>query len=569
MALFPQATSDHFLVEAIPHSRLPRLDLGIDWGSPWSEFWTSMRDAFTGPRPDSSEAVSGGADLRVEWVRRYRPGASLVAAALCHVATVWLLILPIWGFLPKAGRPIAALDDVQVQWYVPQDLQSVLLPAHQPKENPATPIAAPKPADRGADAFHPHQTILSRPVRMTHPRQTLIQPGAPADAPKILPQLPNIVEWGATAPKLQVQLAPSAVAPRARRAERRDITAPAVASSEQNPDALHLVPSSEPSALQIPTASASVANARKSVQPEAAAPEIANSASSASLNLAQSPDRALQMPAAPASTAVARNRTRQDAAAPQIGSPSDGNATDLHKLVAISAAPAPPAPEVRVPKGNLAANVSISPDGTHHGSPAGSGKPGVTASDSSSLPAAVSVSRTAAPAPAVTLNLKPMIPANTAPAPRSGPVNVAALAPGAPPEKLLTGRVYTLHVSTPNMVSSRGSWILNFAQLGEDPLPMNREQGELAGPSPTHIVDPEYPPEAVEQHIDGEVILYAIIRKDGSVDSIQVVQSLDPRLDRCAIDALAQWRFHPGARAGAPVDLEAVVHVPFQYKKPF
>jgi TonB family protein len=62
--------------------------------------------------------------------------------------------------------------------------------------------------------------------------------------------------------------------------------------------------------------------------------------------------------------------------------------------------------------------------------------------------------------------------------------------------------------------------------------------------------------------------LYGIIRKDGSIDSIQLVRSLDPQLDQNAIDALAQWKFRPGTRAGAPVDIEAVIYVPFTYQEP-
>jgi len=63
-------------------------------------------------------------------------------------------------------------------------------------------------------------------------------------------------------------------------------------------------------------------------------------------------------------------------------------------------------------------------------------------------------------------------------------------------------------------------------------------------------------------------VLYAIIRKDGSVDSVQIVRSLEPQLDRNAINALVKWKFHPAARAGVPVDLEAVIHVPFVYVDP-
>ena len=66
--------------------------------------------------------------------------------------------------------------------------------------------------------------------------------------------------------------------------------------------------------------------------------------------------------------------------------------------------------------------------------------------------------------------------------------------------------------------------------------------------------------------IDGEVILYAIIRKDGRVDSIQLVRGLDPLLDQNAMDALARWEFRPASREGQPVDLEAVIHIPFQFR---
>jgi protein TonB len=150
-----------------------------------------------------------------------------------------------------------------------------------------------------------------------------------------------------------------------------------------------------------------------------------------------------------------------------------------------------------------------------------------------------------------------------------GPANVAALDPSLPPEKILSGKeVYTLHVNLPNLTSASGSWILNFAQLDADPRPPFRPKGQLAGPVAFEKADPKYPPELIKAHVQGEVVLYAIIRKDGTVDSIQVVRGLDPELDRNAIEALAQWRFRPGTRGGAPVDLEAVVHVPFLYRNP-
>jgi TonB family protein len=127
-----------------------------------------------------------------------------------------------------------------------------------------------------------------------------------------------------------------------------------------------------------------------------------------------------------------------------------------------------------------------------------------------------------------------------------------------------------LYVNMPNMTSAAGSWVLNFAELDEmDPSAYQKlTKSELTGPVPLRKVDPKYPPELRTTHVEGEVILYAIIRKDGSVDSIQLVHSVDPLLDANAMEALAQWKFQPGEKRGEAIDLEAVVHIPFRSRAP-
>ncbi len=58
------------LIELEPHSRLPRLDLGIDWESPRAEFISSLRGVVSGPRaPKEAEltkdrGLSRGLDSR-------------------------------------------------------------------------------------------------------------------------------------------------------------------------------------------------------------------------------------------------------------------------------------------------------------------------------------------------------------------------------------------------------------------------------------------------------------------------------------------------------------------------
>jgi TonB family protein len=163
------------------------------------------------------------------------------------------------------------------------------------------------------------------------------------------------------------------------------------------------------------------------------------------------------------------------------------------------------------------------------------------------------------------LNLKPTAP-DLAPSARKGSSLARAIDPNVPPGKILTGKeVYTLNVNLPNLTSVAGSWILNFAQLDEGDGPPVRPKGQLSGPVPLEKVDPKYPPQMIKEHVEGQVILYAIIGKDGVVRNIQLVHSVEPELDKDAMEALAHWKFRPATREGEPVELEAVVYIPFRY----
>jgi protein TonB len=161
----------------------------------------------------------------------------------------------------------------------------------------------------------------------------------------------------------------------------------------------------------------------------------------------------------------------------------------------------------------------------------------------------------------------PTDPGRTPPAP-----GFERIKPGAPPEGIFgPKRIYTLHVNMPNLASVTGSWILSFVEMQDlDEAHTGRGQvhSDLSGPVPLHKVDPKYPPALIQARVEGEVVLYAIIRKDGSVDSIQLVRGIEPQLDTNAMEALARWKFRPAERKGAPVELEAIVHIPFRSVAP-
>ncbi len=121
---------------------------------------------------------------------------------------------------------------------------------------------------------------------------------------------------------------------------------------------------------------------------------------------------------------------------------------------------------------------------------------------------------------------------------------------------------YSLVLNTPNLSSRAGSWVIHFAELKE-----TDNKTKPTAPVALNEVDPAYTPDAMRDRVEGTVTLYAVIRPDGSVTDIKVLNSLDDRLDSSAMRALSRWHFRPGTKNGEAIALEAVVQIPFRMKK--
>jgi TonB family protein len=76
-------------------------------------------------------------------------------------------------------------------------------------------------------------------------------------------------------------------------------------------------------------------------------------------------------------------------------------------------------------------------------------------------------------------------------------------------------------------------------------------------------VEPQYPEKARQQHIQGPVVLNALVGKEGSVRELKVVSG-NPELVKAAADAVRQWRFRPHHVKGRPVEFETRITVNFQ-----
>ncbi|MFN8007189.1 MAG: energy transducer TonB [Terriglobia bacterium] len=93
-----------------------------------------------------------------------------------------------------------------------------------------------------------------------------------------------------------------------------------------------------------------------------------------------------------------------------------------------------------------------------------------------------------------------------------------------------------------------------------------RVGGGVSAPSVIFRVEPTYSEEARKAKYQGVVVLSAIVRKDGTIEIQRVVRGLGLGLDENAIAALRQWKFRPGMRNGAPVDVALNIEVNFSLR---
>jgi len=436
-------------------------------------------------------------------------------------------------------------------------------------------IVQPSPRFLKQDVSLPNLIVSTQvpgaPVAMNHPLQVL-----PVNAPQIAPPPEPL-----TQSRLQPMVFP--------------LSQPVVAPpSEQAADrhAMQAIPLSQP-VVAPPSAQATVHHAMQAIPLEgpvvvAPAPETAAHNAHNLQIPAQSPDvappfseiAANRAPAAPlmplstpqvappaADAAIARNLSNiglpapEQAAAPPAQPISTGGSSrekEAGQLLVLNAHPIAPAGPITVPEGNRPGEFAASPEG-HVGATA---RPEIKADNSSpaaNAPASDEIYVSAPPAKITASAVvaapafRPVVPDKTDGQPRD-PIDTQVFG---------TRKHYSMKLSMPNLSSAVGSWTVRFAELN----PTGQPGADVSAPEAITKVDPAYPQDLMQDHVEGVVVLRAIIRSDGRVDEVRVLEGVDERLNENARKALEQWRFRPGTRDGVPIDIEAVVRVPFKVRR--
>jgi TonB family protein len=83
-------------------------------------------------------------------------------------------------------------------------------------------------------------------------------------------------------------------------------------------------------------------------------------------------------------------------------------------------------------------------------------------------------------------------------------------------------------------------------------------------PEETNRVIPRYPPLARRAGVAGAVVIRGIVRKDGTIDNVEIIKDLPYALGDSAREAVEQWRFRPATYRGEPIDVYYTVTVNFK-----
>jgi TonB family protein len=548
-------------------------------------FLDNLADVFRRPPADVRLTSIPGDYWADALVHRPVAWKAMVESYLAHLFAVIAIYA---GCLWWLNQPRVIVEEPLQSSTILSYQLSDYVPALKPEAERQEPPVRQK--DKAADPEYSKQKIVSLNVDHRSSRQTIVQPD-----PNLLRQdvpAPNIIAW-----------TPAPIAPPEMARQRvldlpsgtPVVTPPAQPTAEHGLAHLVFPPPVQP---QVVAPSGSVTSDRRQMpaldspvvippaqdmaerdpsrlQLQVQAPQVAAApADIAPRTAVNAQTLALERPEVVAPAQATGQRSSAMAfpgSGPAVVPPSPPVASAMDQLqaraagqlLALNARPLPPDGPIKVPAGNRQGEFAVGPEG-HRGA---SATPQTVAGNSSSAnhsgaggSGSVSVE---SPPSKIAGGVVAAGPRLAPPLAAKAPAAVVADVPSSDPidNQIFGGRRrYSMHLNMPNLSSSMGSWTVRFAELNLDPA----DRSDLTAPEAIHKVDPAYPANLIKDRVEGLVVLHAVIRSDGSVSEVRVLEGFYDELDENARIALEQWRFRPGTKNGKPVDVEAVIRVPFR-----
>jgi TonB family protein len=119
-------------------------------------------------------------------------------------------------------------------------------------------------------------------------------------------------------------------------------------------------------------------------------------------------------------------------------------------------------------------------------------------------------------------------------------------------------------VAVPPQAASPSADSANSAPATGKPDRIRVSSGVATG-NLIYKVQPVYPIAASANHVQGAVILQALIGRDGMIKKLEVISGPE-ELTKAAVGAVEQWRYRPYLLNGVPVEVDTKIQVNFNLR---
>jgi Gram-negative bacterial TonB protein C-terminal len=121
-------------------------------------------------------------------------------------------------------------------------------------------------------------------------------------------------------------------------------------------------------------------------------------------------------------------------------------------------------------------------------------------------------------------------------------------------------RVFTVYIAMKRTPDAEDpTWTLQYAL--EDPSLASGDQ-QVAAPSAVMREWPQIPEALEKKYAQREVVVAAVVDKDGKVSHLSVKETPDARVSNPIMQALSKWVFRPAQVNNQPVDVKILIGIP-------
>lgn len=102
---------------------------------------------------------------------------------------------------------------------------------------------------------------------------------------------------------------------------------------------------------------------------------------------------------------------------------------------------------------------------------------------------------------------------------------------------------------------------------GDDPPESGRPEAYQVDPARLLTrVEPDYPEVDRRSHVEGTVILEALVGPSGRVEAIRVLTASTPRMEDAAVRAVQRWRYRPARQNSRAIGVYVMIHIRFELR---